>query len=98
MGCSPFANYCFQMGVTVMGFAEYLGQCDHAERSLFKIASKFLPKHKLKRFCKNILILLKILIINTMCNIVSYRKATSSTRNSIGLDPKSYYFSLIFTR
>ena len=26
MGCSPFANSCFQMGVTVMGFAEHFGQ------------------------------------------------------------------------
>ena len=25
MGCSPFANYHFQMGVTVMGFAEDFG-------------------------------------------------------------------------
>ena len=25
MGCSPFANYRFQMGVTVMGFAEHFG-------------------------------------------------------------------------
>ena len=25
MGCSPFANYCFQMGVTVMVFAEHFG-------------------------------------------------------------------------
>ena len=25
MGSSPFANYCFQMGVTVMGFAEDFG-------------------------------------------------------------------------
>ena len=25
MGCSSFANYCFQMGVTVMGFAEHFG-------------------------------------------------------------------------
>ena len=26
MGCSPFANSRFQMGVTVMGFAEHFGQ------------------------------------------------------------------------
>ena len=25
MGCFPFANSCFQMGVTVMGFAEHFG-------------------------------------------------------------------------
>ena len=25
MGCFPFANFHFQMGVTVMGFAEHLG-------------------------------------------------------------------------
>ena len=25
MVCSPFTNYCFQMGVTVMGFAEHFG-------------------------------------------------------------------------
>ena len=25
MGCSPFANSRFQMGVTVMGFAEHFG-------------------------------------------------------------------------
>ena len=25
MGSSPFANYCFQMGVTVMGFTEHFG-------------------------------------------------------------------------
>ena len=25
MGCNPFANYRFQMGVTVMGFAEHFG-------------------------------------------------------------------------
>ena len=25
MGCSPSANYCFQMGVNVMGFAEHFG-------------------------------------------------------------------------
>ena len=27
MGFSPFANYNFQMGVTVIGFAEHFGQC-----------------------------------------------------------------------
>ena len=27
MGCSLFANYHFQMGVTVMGFAEDFGLC-----------------------------------------------------------------------
>ena len=27
MGCFPFANYHFQMGVTAMGFAEDFGQC-----------------------------------------------------------------------
>ena len=27
MGCSLFANDCFQMGVTVMGFAEHFGLC-----------------------------------------------------------------------
>ena len=27
MGCSLFANYHFQMGVTAMGFAEDFGQC-----------------------------------------------------------------------
>ena len=27
MGCFPFANSRFQMGVTVMGFAEDFGQC-----------------------------------------------------------------------
>ena len=26
MGCSPFVNLCFQMGVTIMGFAEHFGQ------------------------------------------------------------------------
>ena len=26
MGCFPFANYHFQMGVTVMGFVEHFGQ------------------------------------------------------------------------
>ena len=26
MGCSPFTNYHFQMGVTVVGFAEHFGQ------------------------------------------------------------------------
>ena len=25
MGCSSFAIYCFQMGITVMGFAEHFG-------------------------------------------------------------------------
>ena len=27
MGCYPFANSHFQMGVTVMGFAEHFGHC-----------------------------------------------------------------------
>ena len=27
MGCSPFANYHFQMGFTAMGFAEDFGLC-----------------------------------------------------------------------
>ena len=27
MGCFPFANFHFQIGVTVMGFAEHFGQC-----------------------------------------------------------------------
>ena len=26
MGCSPFANYRFKMGITVIGFAEHFGQ------------------------------------------------------------------------
>ena len=26
MGCFPFANYHFQMGVTVMGFEEHFGK------------------------------------------------------------------------
>ena len=26
MGCTPLANFCFQMGVTVIGFVEHFGQ------------------------------------------------------------------------
>ena len=27
MGCSQFANLCFQMGATLMGFADHFGHC-----------------------------------------------------------------------
>ena len=37
MGCSPFENSCFQMGVTVMGFAEDFGLCILAGQDFAKL-------------------------------------------------------------
>ena len=36
MGCSPFANSRFQMGVTVMGFVEHFGHSLWCERPASK--------------------------------------------------------------
>ena len=40
MGCSPFANSRFQMGVTVMGFAEDFGLCNDMTQIM-----KFVKNH-----------------------------------------------------
>ena len=43
MGCSPFANYRFQMGVAVMGFADQFGPCLEASFMSCFFASLFYP-------------------------------------------------------
>ena len=42
MGCSPFANSRFQMGVTIMGFAEHFGLYSNLMQSKFSLFMRFL--------------------------------------------------------
>ena len=63
MGCFLFLNYHFQMGVTVMGFAEDFGQyyagCWHFElldfplksETISSIQQSLLVKSRLQHFC-----------------------------------------------
>ena len=57
MGCIPFANFHFQVGVTVMGFAEHFGHCFVLIQRL-ELAGQVLKKKlvSLKRLLPNSLI------------------------------------------
>ena len=55
MGCFPLANYHFQMGVTVMGFAEHFGQrkkSDFLLNLIFLFFSKKKKKESVLQYSK----------------------------------------------
>ena len=64
MGCAPFANHHFQMGVTAMGFVEDLG---HYLLSKNLLLRSFNPKAIDKRKNKTEHIVLSYVKINEFC-------------------------------